>query len=418
MDIKDYVTDIAKHAKAASRTLATLSTDVKNTALLKMADRLEEQAGVIIEANKKDMVDGEAKGLSKAMLDRLMLDEKRVKGMADTLREVAGLPDPVGEVIRMWRRPNGLQIGKVRVPIGVVGIIYESRPNVTADAASLCLKTGNAVILRGGSEAIHSNTAIAKALKEAGAEAGIPADAVAVMEITDRAAVMEMLKLDKYIDLVIPRGGEALIKAVAENSTVPVVKHDKGLCHTYVDVDADPMMALRICYNAKVQRPGVCNAMETLLVHKKAADGWLPAIGEKFREAGVEIRGCERTRKILPYAVAATPEDWDTEYLDLIISVKVVDCLDDAIDHIAAHGSSHSEAIITENYSHAQRFLQEVDAAAVYVNASTRFTDGGQFGLGAEVGISTSKLHARGPMGLEDLTTTKYIIYGNGQVRK
>ncbi|MDH4100373.1 MAG: glutamate-5-semialdehyde dehydrogenase [Nitrospirota bacterium] len=418
MDIKEYVTDIAKRAKAASRTLATLSTDVKNTALLKMADRLEEQAAAIIEANKKDMADGEAKGLSKAMLDRLMLDEKRVKGMADTLREVAGLPDPVGEVIRMWKRPNGLQIGKVRVPIGVVGIIYESRPNVTADAASLCLKTGNAVILRGGSEAIHSNTAIAKALKEAGAEAGIPADAVAVMEITDRAAVMEMLKLDKFVDLVIPRGGEALIKAVAENSTVPVVKHDKGLCHTYVDEDADPMMALKICYNAKVQRPGVCNAMETLLVHKKAADGWLPAIGKKFKEAGVEIRGCERTLKILPYAVAASAEDWDTEYLDLIISVKVVDSLQEAIDHIAEHGSSHSEAIITENYSHAQRFLQEVDAAAVYVNASTRFTDGGQFGLGAEVGISTSKLHARGPMGLEDLTTTKYIIYGSGQVRK
>lgn len=418
MDIKTYVTDIAKRARAASRTLATLSTDVKNAALIKMADRLEEQAAVIIEANNKDMTDGEAKGLSKAMLDRLMLDGKRVKGMADTLREVAGLPDPVGEVIRMWRRPNGLQIGKIRVPIGVVGIIYESRPNVTADAASLCLKTGNAVILRGGSEAINSNTAIAKVLKESAVEAGIPADAIAVMEITDRTAVMEMLKLDKYIDLVIPRGGEALIRAVAENSTVPVVKHDKGLCHIFVDEHADFPMALKICLNAKVQRPGVCNAVETILVHKKIADGWLQALGERFQKAGVEIRGCERTLKILPYAVAATEEDWDTEYLDLIISIKVVDSLDEAIDHIATHGSGHSEAIVTDNYTSSQRFLQEVDAAAVYVNASTRFTDGGQFGLGAEVGISTSKLHARGPMGLEDLTTTKYIIYGSGQVRK
>lgn len=338
--------------------------------------------------------------------------------MADGLRQVASLPDPVGEVVKMWKRPNGLMIGKMRVPIGVVGVIYESRPNVTADTAGLCIKSGNAVLLRGGSEAINSNRVIVDILKEACEEAGVPTDAVSFIDTTDRAAVEVMLKLDQYIDLIVPRGGEGLIRFVAENSRIPVVYHYKGVCHTYVDKYADLTMAEEICFNAKVQRPGVCNAMETMLVHKDVAEEFLPRICERLKEAGVEIRGCPETRKIVPWTKEATEEDWYAEYLDLILAVKVVDSFEEAVEHINKYGSHHSDAIVTKDYERGMRFLREVDSAAVYVNASTRFTDGYEFGLGAEMGISTQKLHVRGPMGLEDLTCCKYVILGCGQIRE
>ena len=418
MDVREYVLERAKAAKRASRVLATLSTDVKNRALNLMADAIEEKADLIKEENRKDLEAGEAKGLSKALLDRLLLNDKRIKAMAVGLREIAALPDPVGEVVRMWKRPNGLMIGKMRVPLGVVGIIYESRPNVTADAAGLCVKSGNAVLLRGGSEAINSNRVIVQILREACAKAGVPEDAVSFIDITDRSAVNEMLKLEDYIDLIVPRGGEGLIRFVAENSRIPVVYHYKGVCHTYVDKYADLKMAEEICFNAKVQRPGVCNAMETMLVHRDVAESFLPSMCERFREAGVEIRGCERTKKIVPWVKEATEEDWYAEYLDLILAVKVVDSLEEAIDHINTYGSHHSDAIVTENYERGMRFLREVDSAAVYINASTRFTDGFEFGLGAEMGISTQKLHVRGPMGLEDLTCLKFVILGCGQIRE
>ncbi len=418
MDVKSYVADKAKRAKAAGRVLAGLSTDVKNRALLIMADLIEERADSIKAENEKDLKAGREKGLSKAMLDRLLLNDKRIRAMAVGLREIASLPDPVGEVVKMWKRPNGLMIGKMRVPLGVVGIIYESRPNVTADAAGLCVKSGNAVLLRGGSEAINSNRVIVEILREACAKAGVPEDVVSFIDITDRAAVEEMLKLDQYIDIVIPRGGEGLIRFVAENSRIPVVYHYKGVCHTYVDKYADLKMAQEICFNAKVQRPGVCNAMETMLVHKDVAEAFLPPMCERFKEAGVELRGCARTKEIVPWVKEATEEDWYEEYLDLILAVRVVDSLEDAIEHINTYGSHHSDAIVTENYERGMRFLKEVDSAAVYINASTRFTDGFEFGLGAEMGISTQKLHVRGPMGLEDLTCTKYIILGCGHIRE
>lgn len=417
MDIKQYVTEKAKKAKAASRKLANLSTAIKNTALLRMATGLEQEAGRLIAENRKDLDGGEKKGLSKAMLDRLTLTPERIKAMADGLREVAALPDPVGEVVRMWRRPNGMQVGRIRVPIGLIGIIYESRPNVTADSAALCLKSGNGVLLRGGSEAVHSNTAIAELLNRAGTEAGIPDGSVTFIENPDRACVMEMLKADHSVDLIIPRGGEGLIRMVSENSTIPVIKHDKGLCHTYVDSAADPALAETVCFNAKVQRPGTCNAMETLLVHADLSKSFLPAMAAKFRQAGVELRGCPRTREVVPDAKEATEQDWNTEYNDLILNVKVVDGIDDAMEHIARYGSQHSEAIITRDYATALRFLREVDASAVFVNASTRLNDGFEFGLGAEIGISTTRIHARGPMGLEELTSTKFIVFGTGQVR-
>ncbi|BAT71347.1 glutamate-5-semialdehyde dehydrogenase [Thermosulfidibacter takaii ABI70S6] len=418
MDVKEYVTDIAKKAQAAYRVLANLSTDVKDRTLLLMAEGIEKNAERIKEENKKDLREGEAKGLSKALLDRLLLNDKRIKGMADGLRQVASLPDPVGEVVKMWKRPNGLMIGKMRVPIGVVGVIYESRPNVTADTAGLCIKSGNAVLLRGGSEAINSNRVIVDILKEACEEAGVPTDAVSFIDTTDRAAVEVMLKLDQYIDLIVPRGGEGLIRFVAENSRIPVVYHYKGVCHTYVDKYADLTMAEEICFNAKVQRPGVCNAMETMLVHKDVAEEFLPRICERLKEAGVEIRGCPETRKIVPWTKEATEEDWYAEYLDLILAVKVVDSFEEAVEHINKYGSHHSDAIVTKDYERGMRFLREVDSAAVYVNASTRFTDGYEFGLGAEMGISTQKLHVRGPMGLEDLTCCKYVILGCGQIRE
>ena len=418
MDIKQYVSDKAKKAKAASRQLANIPTEIKNNALFKMAAGLEKESAKLIAENKKDLVAAEQKGLSKAMIDRLTLNNERIQGMANGLREVAALPDPVGEVLGIRRRPNGMEVGKMRVPIGLIGIIYESRPNVTADTAALCLKSGNGVILRGGSEAVYSNTAIVEVLARAGAEAGIPEGAVSFIENPDRACVMEMLKLNGIIDLIIPRGGEGLIRMVSENSTIPVIKHDKGVCHVYVDSKADLAMAEEICFNAKVQRPGTCNAMEAMLVHQDVAKTFLPAILTRMKKAGVEIRGCAKTRAIVPDIKEATDKDWDTEYNDLIVNVKTVGSMEEAMEHIAAHGSQHSEAIVTNDYRNAHRFQREVDASAVFVNASTRLNDGFEFGLGAEIGISTTRIHARGPMGLEELTSTKFIVYGNGQIRK
>jgi len=418
MDIKQYVTDKAIKAKAASRALANLSTEIKNNALYKMAAGLEQEMSRLISENRKDLAEAENKGLSKAMLDRLTLNPDRIKSMADGLREVAALPDPVGEVLKMWRRPNGMEVGRMRVPIGLIGIIYESRPNVTADTAALCLKSGNGVILRGGSEAVCSNRAIVDVLSQCGSAAGIPEGAVSFIENPDRACVMEMLKLNRCIDLIIPRGGEGLIRMVSENSTIPVIKHDKGVCHSYVDAKADLTMAEEICFNAKVQRPGTCNAMEAMLVHQDVAAAFLPVVIGRMKKAGVEIRGCSRTMAIVRDIKAAADADWDTEYNELILNVKVVNSLDDAMEHIAAHGSQHSEAIITNDYRNALRFQREVDASAVFINASTRLNDGFEFGLGAEIGISTTRIHARGPMGLEELTSAKFIVFGNGQIRK
>ena len=418
MDIKHHVIEKARRAKIAAKRRSNLPSAVKNAGLIKMADEIEAQTEAIRSANAMDVKEANHRGLSTAMIDRLTLNPKRILEMAKGLREVAGLPDPVGEVIRMWRRPNGMQVGKTRVPIGVIGIVYESRPNVTADAASLCLKAGNAVVLRGGSEAIHSNAAIVAILEKAGESAGIPSGSISFIETTDRQAVFEMLKQDAFIDLIIPRGGEVLMKMVTENSRIPVIKHDKGLCHTYVDDQADLSMAHAICLNAKVQRPGTCNAMETLLVHEGIAKNFLPKMIEAFQKAGVEIRGCPRTGKIVRQIKEAKEEDWATEYLDLILSVKTVKDMEEALEHIARYGSGHSEAIITRDYGKARRFLNEVDACGVFVNASTRLNDGYQFGLGAEIGISTTRIHARGPMGLEELTTTKYIVLGDGQIRE
>ena len=418
MDIRVYVTERAKRARAAARKLATVSTTIKNNALLKMADALVVQTAALLSANGKDLGEAKLRGLSKAMIDRMTLDPKRIGEMAAGLRDVAALPDPVGEVVKMVRRPNGMQVGRVRVPIGVIGIVYESRPNVTADAASLCLKAGNAVVLRGGSEAVQSNAAIVQILSTVGADCGLPEGCIVFLDNPDRQAVMEMLKLDALIDLIIPRGGEALMKTVTEHSRIPVIKHDKGLCHTYVDEGADLSMARAICLNAKVQRPGTCNAMETLLVHENVAPDFLPGMIRALQESGVEVRGCSKTRAIVSEIKEATEDDWTTEYLDLILSVRVVKSLDEAMEHIARYGSQHSEAIVTRDYGRARRFINEVDACAVFVNASTRLNDGYQFGLGAEIGISTSRIHARGPMGLEELTTTKYIVLGEGQLRE
>ena len=418
MDIKAMMHEKGKRAREAAAVLAGLSSRVKDEALCEMASALEREQEMLMAENRKDLEEAKAQGLSAALIDRLTLNPKRISEMAQGLREVVALPDPVGEVVRMWRRPNGMQVGKVRVPIGVIGIIYESRPNVTADSAALCLKSGNAVFLRGGSEAIHSNLAIASLLSRAGKKAGLPDGALSFVETTDRQAVHEMLKLDAYIDLMIPRGGEALIRTVAENSTIPVIKHDQGLCHTYVDEGADPAMAEAVCFNAKVQRPGTCNAMETLLVHRKAAPDFLPRMIRRFQTAGVEIRGCPKTRTFGEGIHEVKEADWKTEYLDLILNIKVVEDMDEALQHIRMYGSHHSEAIVTQNHPRAMRFLKDVDAAAVFVNASTRLHDGYQFGLGAEIGISTTRIHARGPMGLEELTTMKFIVLGDGQVRE
>lgn len=417
MDIEEEVKIIAQRARDASLQVAKLPSEVKDRALLMMAEGLTEQKGFVLAENRRDLEHAEAKGLSTAMVDRLTLTEGGIEGIAEGLRQVSLLPDPVGEVVKMWRRPNGLWVGKMRIPLGVIGVIYEARPNVTVDAAGLCLKGGNAAILRGGSEAIHSNRALGHILQEAMEKAGAPPAAIQVVPHTEREAVEEMLKLEEFIDVIIPRGGEGLIRFVMDHSRIPVIKHYKGVCHIFVDASVDLGMALEVCYNAKVQRPGVCNAMETLLVHQEIAPRFLPPMAERLQGAGVEVRGCNRTRRILPGVKGAKEDDWYAEYLDLILAVRVVDNLEEAIRHIEHYGSRHTEAIITSDYDNAQRFLREVDSSTVLVNASTRFSDGYQLGLGAEIGISTTKLHAFGPMGVEDLTTTKFIIYGNGQIR-
>jgi glutamate-5-semialdehyde dehydrogenase len=417
MSIREEMQRIARDAKAAGRILATLSSGVKNEMLGRMAAALEGNIPSLLAANEQDLSAGRAKGLTAAMLDRLALDEKRVLAMADGLREVAALPDPVGEVTSMWRRPNGLQVGRMRIPLGVIGIVYESRPNVTADAAALCLKSGNAVILRGGSEAIHSNRAIGALLQQVLADLQLPAAALQVVTTTDRDAILELLKLDEEIDLIIPRGGESLIRFVAEHSRIPVIKHYKGVCHVFVDASADFAMAEEIALNAKVQRPGVCNSMETLLVHQDIATTFIPRIAAALGAAGVEIRGCPIVCSLAATAKTATVEDWAAEYLDLILAIKVVKDLDAALDHIHTYTSLHTEAIITSDYGNSQRFIREVNSSTVMINASTRFADGNQLGLGAEIGISTTKLHSFGPMGLEDLTTRKFIVFGNGQIR-
>jgi glutamate-5-semialdehyde dehydrogenase len=418
MQIEEYVAEKVRTAKAASRRMVSLATRVKDEALLRMARGVEDSAELVKQENGRDVEAARQKGLSGAMLDRLRLSDKRIIGMAQGLRDIAALPDPVGALEEMVRRPSGIRVGKLRVPIGVIGIIYESRPNVTADAAGLCLKAGNAVILRGGSEAINSNICLVKILSEAACSAGMPEDAIQLIETTDRKAVTEMLKAEEWIDLVIPRGGKELIKTVVEHSRIPVIKHYEGVCHIYVDDEADLEMAQKLCFNAKIQRPGVCNAMETLLVNAEVAKDFIPRMLEQFAEVGVEIRGCPRTREIVPKVKKATEHDWYTEYLDLILSVKVVDSLEEAIVHISQYGSAHTDAIVTRNYFKAQQFITEVDSSSVMVNASTRLSDGGVYGLGAEIGISTDKLHARGPMGVKDLTTYKWVVYGEGQIRE
>ncbi|MDC7767362.1 glutamate-5-semialdehyde dehydrogenase [Priestia megaterium] len=406
-----------KQAKEASYFLGNVTSEQKQQALYKMAAALLSQQEAILKANKLDVEKAVQKGTSKAMLDRLSLNEERIHGMADGLRQVAALADPVGEVLSMTKRPNGLQIGQQRVPIGVIGIIYEARPNVTCDAAGLCLKAGNAVILRGGSEAFYSNQAIVSVLSQAAASAGLPEHSVQLIEDTSRETALELMKLNEYIDVLIPRGGAGLIEAVVKNATVPVIETGTGNCHIYVDEEYDGDMAANIVINAKTSRPAVCNSAEKLIIHKRAAHKFLPIIVQALREKEVEVRGDERAVTIVPDLVPAGDEDWKKEYLDFIMAVKIVDDIDEAISHINVHSSHHSEAIVTTNYAHAQRFLQRVNSAAVYVNASTRFTDGEEFGFGAEIGISTQKLHARGPMGLKELTTLKYIIYGDGQIR-
>jgi glutamate-5-semialdehyde dehydrogenase len=418
LSFKEEALRLGKSAKSAARELAPLSAAEKNRALLAMADELEQRSPLLISENQKDLESAKTAGASNAVLDRIALNPARVASMAVGLREVAALPDPVHEVVKMWRRPNGLQVGRMRIPLGVIGIIYEARPNVTADAAALCLKSGNAVILRGGSEAHHSNQAICSALRQACAETRVPQDAVQMVARKDHALVNELLQLEDYIDLIIPRGGQDLIRAVVANSKIPVIKHYKGVCHVYVEADASLEMAERICFNAKVQRPSVCNAMETLLVHEAIAAKFLPPMIARFQAAGVEIRGCERTSALAPGIVPAREADWSEEYLDLILAVRVVRGLDDAIAHIERYGSEHTETIVTESYQKSREFVERVNSSAVLVNASTRFNDGGELGLGAEIGISTSKIHAFGPMGLEELTTTKFIVFGDGQIRE
>jgi glutamate-5-semialdehyde dehydrogenase len=418
MSVEETVVEMCRAARRSARALAAASTDMKNRCLRDAAVRLRNHRPHVLDTNRDDVQRGREAGLSSALLDRLTLNEARVEAMAKGLEDVAALPDPVGETIAQWRRPNGLEIAQVRIPLGVVGVIYESRPNVTADAAALCLKAGNAVVLKGGSEALGTNRGIAAVLSEAAAAAGLPGAAIQLIPTADREAVQVLLKQSQYIDVIVPRGGESLIRAITESSRIPVIQHYAGVCHTYVDAAADLGMAERICFNAKVQRPGVCNAMENMLVHAAVATQFLPSMLRALRDAGVEIRGCERTRQIVGDIAPATEEDWRTEYLDLILAVKVVDSLDASIDFINTHGTGHSDAIVTQDYANARRFQAEVDSAAVYVNASTRFTDGYEFGFGAEVGISTNRLHARGPMGLRELTTYKYVISGNGQIRE
>ena len=414
----EEVEDKGRAAKTAARTLATAGTNAKNAALMTMADALEQHRDVILDANGRDIAGAEERGLTPHLIERLTLTPKRMTEMQTGLRQVAALPDPIGAVLSGWRRPNGLQITKTRVPLGVIGIIYESRPNVTVDAAALCLKSGNAALLRGGSEAIHSNVALARVLQDALQSAGLPTACVQLIESTDRAAARRLMTLNESVDCLIPRGGASLIKTVIETATVPVIETGTGNCHVYVDNDADFAMAAEIVLNAKVQRPSVCNSAETLLVHQDVATAFLSLIGPRLAAANVEVRGDAQTCALLPDATEATEQDWYEEFNALILAVKVVDGLDAAMAHIGTYGTRHSEAIITENYAAAQAFTDSVDCAAVYVNASTRFTDGFEFGFGAEIGISNQKLHARGPMGLEELTTYKYVVRGQGQVRE
>jgi glutamate-5-semialdehyde dehydrogenase len=417
MEVAEMVHQMAQEARGAARQVGTRSREVKDRVILKVAELLAERQVQIQAANRKDVAAAQAQGYAPAFVDRLTLSDKVFAAMIQGLKEVAALPDPVGAVTGMWVRPNGLRVGRQRIPLGVIGFIYESRPNVTVDAAALCFKSGNAVILKGGKEALNSNLALAQVMQAALAEAGAPQAAVQVIPSVAREATEELLKQDELVDLIIPRGGEGLIRFVAEHSRIPVLKHYKGVCHIFVDESADLDMAEEVCFNAKVQRPGVCNAMETMLVHEAAALAFLPRMLARFRQARVELRGCPRTREIDPQVVPARAEDWGAEFLDLILAVKVVPDLDAALEHIARYSSNHTEAIITRDYARSQRFLKEVDSSVVLVNASTRFNDGGELGLGAEIGINTSKLHAFGPMGLEELTTTKFIVYGDGQIR-
>lgn len=416
-DLTAVIQDMAKRAKKAARSLVSLSTVAKNNALLHMAETIAAKRDFIQSENKKDLEAGREKGLSASMLDRLELSDAVIDSMMNGLREVAALPDPVGEIENMVKRPNGLMVGRMRIPLGVIGMIYESRPNVTVDAAALCLKAGNAILLRGGSEAIHSNLALASVLQEALQSQGVAADAVQVIPVTDREAVNIMLTQEEYLDLIIPRGGEGLIRFVSETSRIPVLKHYKGVCHIYVDSDADLSKATPIIVNSKTQRPGVCNALEGVLIHKEIAGEYLPKLAKALADEKVTLLGCQESVRIVPTITPAMDSDWGTEFLDLRMCVKIVENMDEAFFYIDQYGSQHTENIITENYSNAQQFIAEVDASAVMVNASTRFNDGGELGLGAEIGISTTKLHAYGPMGLEELTTRKFIVYGNGQVR-
>lgn len=416
--MREEILTMGKKARDAAHLMAKANSTQKREALEKMAAALERERRFIDAANGQDVANAEKKGLGKAKVDRLIISDKVLGEMVSGLREVALLPDPVGEVTRMWTRPNGLRVGKMRIPLGVIGIVYESRPNVTVDAAALCIKAGNAVILRGGSEAFYSNDCLAGILRESLKEAGLPEDAVQFVRTTDRQAVLDLLGLEEYVDVMIPRGGEDLIRFVTQNARMPVLKHYKGVCHVFVDAEADMEMAKKICLNAKVQRPGVCNAMETLLVHEKIAGDFLPGMAEAFRREGVELRGCEKTMALVPDCKPATEDDWYAEYLDLILAVRVVPDMDEAIRHITQYSSQHTEAIVTKDYERANRFIQEVQSSLVLVNASTRFNDGFQLGLGAEIGISTSRLHAFGPMGVEELTTTKFIAFGNGQLRQ
>jgi len=418
MSLQEEVVRIATLTHEAARDAAVLPMSLKEKILMEMARKLKDRRSFLQEENRKDVDAGRAKGLSNAMLDRLTLSDKVIDQTASGLEEIASFPDPVGEIVRMWTRPNGMRVGRMRIPLGVIGIIYESRPNVTADAAALCLKAGNAVILRGGSEAAQSNAAIVSLLKETLRENAVNENIINLLPSTDREAILHMLKLEDLIDLVIPRGGEALIRFVSENSRIPVIKHYKGVCHLYVDAAADIDMAVKLAFNAKVQRPGVCNALETLLVHQGVAKTFLPLAAEKLHGAGVELRGCERSRAVVSSMKPASEDDWYAEYLDLILAVRVVDSIDDAISHIAKYGSLHTESIVTRDYEASQKFLKEVNSSTVIVNASTRMSDGYVFGLGAEIGISTSKIHSYGPMGVEDLTTTKFIVLGDGQIRE
>jgi len=417
MTVEKEIINMAKAARTAASQIARCSSNKKDSVLLGIADKIEEKSSNIKQANQKDLSRAKEMGLSDAMIDRLTVSDGTIKSMANGLREVARLNDPVGATTKTWVRPNGLKVSRIRIPLGVIGIIYESRPNVTIDAAGLCLKAGNAVILRGGSEALHSNQALAGIIGQVLKDSGLPEKVVQVIPVRDREAVNILLNQEEYIDLIIPRGGEGLIRFVVEHSRIPVLKHYKGVCHVYVDEGANMSMAEEICFNAKVQRPGVCNAMETLLVHRSIAPKFLPKMAERYARSGVEIRGCSETCQILPDAKKAEETDWPAEYLDLVLAVRVVANMDQAIKHIAHYGSSHTEAIVTRSDERAKRFVREVDSSVVLVNASTRFNDGGELGLGAEIGISTSKLHAFGPMGVEELTTTKFVVYGDGQIR-